>query len=169
MPAIPKPTIRNIMVGLASCLTDEIRSTQGVEIPCRIMVVPGDAVTPDYEGDCSDDAESCGFAWVRLVSSYPAEGVGEQSTSPGNCNKTLGFTINIGIIRCWSPGSAAKGPTAAYVESMAFGALEDMQLMRRAIICCDTLDSDEFILGGYAPVGPLGDRIGGSWTLSGVL
>jgi hypothetical protein len=36
--------------------------------------------------------------------------------------------------------------------------------MRRAVACC--LNSKDWILGGYAPLGPQGGVVGGVWTLS---
>jgi hypothetical protein len=42
--------------------------------------------------------------------------------------------------------------------------MADMQAMRRAIQCC--LAKDKHVLGAYTPIGPDGNAVGGTWTVS---
>lgn len=170
MPAMPKPTVWSIMVGLAACLTAEITNEDNdIKIPCRIFVAPGDSITPEYEGECAKGAEECGLAWVRLVNAYPASGVGQQNLEPDNCNSQLGYTINMGIVRCFNPGEARSGPSVQYLEQTAKAQIEDMLAMRRAIACCKVFDPKDTTLSNYVPLTAAGTRIGGAWNLSGIL
>ena len=41
-----------------------------------------------------------------------------------------------------------------------------MEAIRDAIICCPSVPSKDSLLGVYTPFGPLGNLVGGSWTVS---
>jgi hypothetical protein len=42
--------------------------------------------------------------------------------------------------------------------------IEDMMAMRRALLCCDAIESS--VMGLYTPVGPDGGLVGGTWLVS---
>lgn len=164
--------IRRVLNDLRKCLITELEDpANGVPRPCVVTVAPGDVVTPEYEGDCSDSSDpdqetTCGLAWVRLANAYPAGVVGAQDTTVGNCNTSIGFDINMGITRCYDPGEAREGPSEDDLTDVANLAIADMLIMKKAIRCCGALTSKEYILHAYAPIGPVGERVGGSWTIS---
>lgn len=155
--------VSNVLATLATCLCAQITTDGGPE-PCFCGVVPGDAVVQDYAGNCVD---LCGMAWVRLVSLYPASGVGFIDENAGNCASELGLEIEIGLMRCAEmPDDRGNPPTDAAllrsVELQTAGALT----MRRAILCCPSLSPKDYKLGPYAPAGPMGGLVGGTWQLS---
>jgi hypothetical protein len=156
-------TVATILQALAACLCAQI-TEENAPKTCFCGVVPGSAAIADYAGDC----ESLnGMAWVRLVNSYPAVGVGVQDETPGSCGTSLGFDIEMGMLRHWpiqaEPKDEAETLAATQLQ------LDDMMLMRRAVACCDALGGKDYSLGQYLPIGPLGDLVGGSWTIFAIL
>jgi len=153
------------MTDLAACLCAQIEADGGPE-PCFCGVIPGDAVVGDYAGDCD---EQCGMAWVRLIATYPATGVGQADESVGNCGSTLGFDLEIGILRCitihddGSPLTLEESSDATRLQTA------DMMTMWRAISCCDSFTSKDYVLGSYQPLGPLGGLVGGGFQIRTVI
>lgn len=186
MPPIQKPTVDGVLDNLAACFLQQLKDAHAAHViagdgilvmPAVVAVVPGEGVVPEYQGPTQvytdDDGNPipsvCGLGWVRLMQAYMATGVGVQDFTRGNCNKTLGFDINIGITRCYEPGDARTGPTADYLTKQAHRSNEMMILMLKAIQCCaganGPLGDDDYIVRSYTPIGP-STMIGGSWTLS---
>jgi hypothetical protein len=85
---------------LLDCLCNGITEA-GLPDTCFCGVVPGEAATQDYGGDCND---ACGMSWIRVSSLYPATGIGVASETVGNCGKGLGADLELGIMRCISSG-----------------------------------------------------------------
>jgi hypothetical protein len=140
---------------LAACLCGEVTPDT-----CFCGIIPGDQVPAAYAGNCN---QKCGMAWVRLVSVYPASGILVPNQSPKNCAAGLGFSVEMGVLRCAHVGTAERPPTSA--EQMVDAQMQhaDMLAMRRAVYCCP--GSNDWILGGYIPTGPQGGLVGGVWTL----
>lgn len=155
------------MKELAACLCAEIADsceTEGAPGVCFCGILTGgEAYDASGVGDCAEDA--CGQAWVRLVNAYPAQAIGQQDVDPGNCNKTVGYDLEVGLYRCFpieeNGGSVTDEEMAEAVDRQ----IKDMELMRKAIVCCDALPTKEYVLGAYAPYGPLGGLVGGTWSL----
>jgi hypothetical protein len=150
------------MEALATCLctmlTDEGRGDL-----CACGLVPGDAVALDY---VACDGDLCGMAWVRLAAAAPTTGIGVISGTVGNCGSEIGFTVEIGVVRCMSAGDeTGSGPTQEEYLAATQVQVADMLTMRAAVACCDIGD---VILDAYVPVGPQGMAVGGFWqaTLS---
>lgn len=156
-------TIAARLQELADCLCAQV-AEDGLPGLCFCGVVPGEAAAADYISDRCDD---CGMAWVRLVSIYPTAGVGIADTTIGNCNKELGFDVEIGIMRCFSVGDAQGNPPSPNEvrEAAALAAL-DAETMVRAVACCPAINSKSYVMGNYQPLGPQGGVVGGVWTLS---
>jgi hypothetical protein len=158
--------IFGLLTDLAGCLcaqiNDEANGLQGV---CFCGVMPGEAVAMDYVDGCDDD--TCGMAYVRLTTLYPSATIGQVDQRPGNCGLGLGIDIEVGILRCIS-GYDDSGtlPDEAEVLAKVQQQTADAFAMIRAINCCASLPSKEFIMGQYAPVGPMGGVVGGTITLS---
>lgn len=121
--------------------------------------MPGEAALIDALGNDCDG----GVVWVRLISAYPSESIGQQSQRVGNCGTGTGFDLEVGIMRLVTIEENAPDPaeSLAQVEQQ----LKDMVTMRRAITCCDAIQGNDYILGQYVPSGPLGGALGGSWTV----
>lgn len=151
--------VYDTLTNIAACLCAEVEEADGPDL-CFCGVIPGDAVVAEYAGDCDS---KCGMAWVRLITAYPSVAVGQQSLRLGNCGNQVGFEVEMGILRCIPMDEEPLEPEelAAATDQQ----ITDMSTMRRAITCCDSLSSKDFILGPYAPSGPLGGLVGGTWTI----
>lgn len=186
MVTVQKPTVNGVLDGYAACLLDELKKAHAAHVeaaddvlimPAVVTVAPGEGVTPEYQGPkvvyTDDDNEPipsvCGLGWVRLMQAYMATGVGVQDSTRGNCNKSLGFDINIGITRCAPAPDARSGYAAEVLEDLAHRSNELMMIILRAIQCCAGPLGDDYILRAWQPIGPAGVMFGGSWTLSVVL
>lgn len=150
---------------LAACLCAEIAdSDNGVPDVCYCGIVPGATPPALYAGNCKD---KCGMAWVRLVTVYPATGVGVLSTQPAKCDTGMGADLEIGILRCMSVGDERGNlPTAQQQADAVELQMADTMVMWKAMVCCDAIPSGDVIVGQYTPVGPEGGLVGGFFTLS---
>lgn len=154
--------VEDRLLALATCLCAEIENHPVTPKVCFCGVVPGDQVAMDYTGDCTD---ACGMAWVRLVAAYPSTIIGQATTTPGNCGSMLGLDVEIGVVRCVQ-GLNEDGdpPSPEALLEASLWQWEDMATIRRAILCCT--GSKDFLLSQYAPFGPMGGLVGGTWTVS---
>lgn len=157
----------DLLCSLAACVCAELTPTgrPGPDL-CFCGVLPGDiadAGLAGLDGNCED---GCGMAWVRLESAYPAVSVGQVSTDENSCGTYLGLDIEIGTLRCIELGEDGEPPSAAAFETAVRQQLSDMEAVRRAVKCCDSLRDLDYLLGVYAPAGPQGGVAGGVWTVS---
>jgi hypothetical protein len=148
-------TINETIAALAACLCTELND----DSLCFCGVFPG-GDPYDAMGGCSD--EGCGQAWVRLLGAVPSTTVGQPDQTLRNCSAGMSYDVEIGVLRCFP--SQEEALTEAEMLAIADQQYDDMLAMRRAVNCCDELD--EYILGGYLPLGPDIGAIGGVWSLS---
>jgi hypothetical protein len=148
-------TINEIISSLAECLCAELND----DALCFCGVFPG-GDPYDAMGGCENDG--CGQAWVRLLSVVPASTVGQPNLTLRNCNAGLSYDVEIGVLRCFPNQEEAL--SEAELLAIADRQYNDMLAMRRAVNCCEELD--EYILGGYLPVGPDIGAIGGIWSVT---
>lgn len=157
-----RATIESTVVELATCLCAEIADpVNNVPDVCFCGVIPGEAASAMYGGDCT---KKCGMAWVRMVTAYGAAGVGNVVTTPGNCSTGIGFDVEMGMLRCTPIGEATKPPKPEELLASAQLQLADMMVMRKAVACCP--GSRDWSLGAYTPMGPGGGLVGGFWVIS---
>jgi len=150
------------LAALAECLCAQV-AADGLPDLCFCGLVPGEAPAVEYVDNCGDG--NCGMAWVRWAAVAPVTGVGVPNITKNNCNSSLGFDAEIGIMRCAPVGDENGNPPP--VEDMLSTTdlqVADMMAMYRAMACCSALD--EFIIETYTPIGPQGGAVGGFWTLS---
>lgn len=158
--APPRPTVESALTDLASCLCAEIADPgSGVPDVCFCGVIPGEAASAMYGGDCT---KKCGMAWVRLTQAYPATGPSIQASNPGNCTAGVGFDVEMGMLRCTPIGEATQAPTDAQLLAAAQLQWADMNVMRRAVACCGNRD---WVMTTYTPMGPGGGLVGGFWLI----
>ncbi len=148
------------LTNLATCLCGQIVA-DGLPDVCFCGVIPGEAASAMYGGDCS---KKCGMAWVRLVEATPANGAGVEVTTPANCMAGLGFTVEVGMLRCTPIGTATTPPKPEELLASAQLQWADMMVMRRSIACCP--GNRDWVLGAYTPMGPGGGLVGGFWTVT---
>lgn len=154
--------IMTALASLAECLCAQV-SADGLPGLCFCGLVPGEVPAIEYLDNCEGD--DCGMAWVRLIAVAPITGVGVVNATVNNCNSSLGFDAEVGIMRCAPVGSEDGEPPPAEAMLAAVDLqVADMMAMFRAIACCEALG--EFIIESYAPIGPEGGAVGGFWTLS---
>jgi hypothetical protein len=161
---LPNPLFDRL-TDLAACLCAQIEES-GEPAVCFCGVVPGDGAVGDHAGDCE---VACGMAWVRLVTTYPATGVGLPDETAGNCSASLGFDVEVGILRCIQiPSDGSAPPPAEMTESVRLQTA-DMMTMWRAIMCCDSLHTKDLRMNAYQPMGPMGGLFGGAFMIQSVL
>lgn len=164
MTSMPTDGLPGLMMDLAACLCNELtpagKSDPGL---CFCGVLPGDSIAADVGFECG---ESCGMAWVRMETAYPATNVGIPDADENTCGNFLGADLEIGVLRCIELPSGLEVPDAAELESVTAFQVGDMLAMRRAVKCCPALDDVEYLLGTYLPLGPEGGVVGGIWTVS---
>lgn len=160
-PIVPPPSpVFDLLTSLAECLCAQIAADGSPEV-CFCGVIPGDSVLPAYAEE--------GAAWTRLVSMYPAIGVGVPDESVGNCRGSLGFDLEIGIIRCTEVGTAEEMPSASDLLAATDQQVKDAMTMWRAVMCCPALSSKDYRIGGYDPAGPMGGMLGGAFTIQAIV
>lgn len=155
------------LTDLAACLCAQILDPEnGVPDVCFCGVVPGEQAAANYaEGNCARG--TCGMAWVRLMATYPMKAIGVVDPTPGNCGASLGADVEMGILRCFPLGDeTGAGPTMEQLVRATRLQVADSVVMQKAILCCPSIPSKEFMLNGYTPAGPAGDLVGGIWTMS---
>jgi hypothetical protein len=145
---------------LAACLCVQIED-DGLMDPCFCGVVPGTGMVYGYLGDNCEQ----GVAWVRLEMAYPANAVGQMAIVEGNCESSLGADVEVGILRPMPVGDEFGNlPSGEIITGIAGLQIADAITMRKAISCCS--HAEEWILGGYTPLGPEGGVVGGAWTIN---
>lgn len=134
---------------------------------CAVGLYPGAMVPADY-GLASEDCAG-GMAFVRIggagkTSNYPAP----DNTSK-SCAAHAMFTIEVGM---WRPApmpdqnmNAFILPDAVEQFDAAMQMIDDMGYMHEAI-ARTARKYDDIIIGSWTPMGPEGDVVGGSWTLT---
>lgn len=156
----------DMLEDLAGCLCLQLNERNAPTCFCGVIFGQGPVAT--YGNGCDEDEDGNtldGMAWVRMADLYPTSGVGEQNILPGNCNSSTGIEIEIGVIRgvlIADPGDPNIPPPDSELLRVATLAVEDALSMTRAVRCCASLGSKDFILGNWAPNGPLGGLGGGS-------
>lgn len=167
MPTIFDNKVFSQMALIAECLCRTIAEN---ELPglCFCGIIAGDQPydATGVGGECDED-EVDGQAWVRLALGYPSMSTGVADTTPNNCaSKGFGFDLEVGIMR--GIRIEERGLELPAEEMLAATQLQiaDMLTIQQALLCCNGLNGEDFIIGQYRPIGPEGGLVGGSWTVS---
>lgn len=138
-------------------LTAQLREAGKQDDYCSVTVQAGNMVNFDFgpESGCG------GTAWVRLVSVTPSIEVGKNG-----CAQWLNYVIEVGMIGP-APGitenlSEYVAPTDEELFDASMRQAEEMGLMFAAIRSVDL----DVSLGDWAPQGPEGGILGGTWTVT---
>jgi hypothetical protein len=151
-----KPVI-SILAELLESLTAQIRAAGKEDEYCSITVQPGNAVTFDFgpESGCG------GIAWTRLIGSTPTVG--------GNkCIAWMTHTIEIGVVGPvpgldYSEIGGYEIPSDVELFEAAQRQSDEMQMMIAAL---NSADVEDLTVGAYAPSGPEGGVLGGTFTVT---
>lgn len=158
----------SIACDLAACLCAEL-TPDGAAGPdlCFCGVLPGEIVVADVGAEENCD-NGCGMAWTRIESAYPSESVAQVRVTPNSCGAQLGIDIELGVLRCYPLPDNGQPPDAQVLAEAAAAQQNDMMAIWRAVNCCEILKdvNVDYLLGVFAPSGPLGGVVGGTWTVS---
>lgn len=147
---------------LLDALGEELTRDGSREDMCLVTVMPGADVPIDYAlNDCA------GMAWVRLVSANPTVAFPAGDLTALNCGYTLAYNIEMGVLRTAPTatmfGSEIEIPTPEQQFEASDAQFKDLEAMHRALKASGP-DFADFLLGAYAPSGPEGGAVGGTWT-----
>lgn len=118
-------------------------------IPCRFPITWGQSEPPADACDCTCNLGGQGQAWVRWVSTAPAQ---LGASTAGDCTDgTYEITVELGVYRCWP--LPENGPLDEGEEELAAeGLLLDAAAIRRAFLCCAPLDEHDWELTQQQPM-----------------
>ena len=144
---------------LAACLCRGVEEAEGPDV-CFCGVLPGETVTLDYCNECSNGL--CGMAWVRMINRFPSQTLPTPDETLRSCVSPMAVLVEVGIVRC-APTEGPEGgpPTVSQWLDVSLQQYADADIMRIALQCC--LGTKDWVLGSYAPVGPQGGCVGGTW------
>lgn len=149
---------------LSDCLCQALAEAGGPSL-CFCGVMPGNVVDFGLAmgGKCDG-----GMAWVRISQIFPSTVFPEPDTDTAHCSTLLAAVIEVGVSRPVILGTDKRNPTLDELTWATRLQLSDMSAMRRAIRCCVAGSNVDFtyLMGDYAPDGPDGGLLGGTWTLT---
>lgn len=152
--------ISTALLTLLRCFDEELKAAGIREDLCALTIYPGNMVPYDYE---------CGSGWVRLVSANPTVAFPAQDLTVNNCTSSMAYPVEMGLVRPgpipYNFGTDMDLPDDAEQLESALRVVEDMELMRRAIVRASA-SIPQLLLGAWNPQGPDGGIVGGVWDLT---
>jgi hypothetical protein len=158
-PSFPIPPLATKLVEILQCVCENIE-TYGAGPVCWCGLYPGDSVAWDACGEC--DNGHCGMAYVKpgIAVPYQTFPVAQLDAS---CSWPISHSIEVGIVRCFPTSEDDGTPASAdAVTEATLNMALDQAALYRAIRCCSC---SEIALAGWQPLGPLGNCVGGAWTM----
>jgi hypothetical protein len=151
--------IADILTGLTDCLCEQLAATLPVAQCC---LVASDPIVPS----CCN-----GFAWVRLLDTYPTKNGVTLDQTPDRCLPPVwAMRVELGVERC-APATcdALDNPCCDAERDSVMDLLSDFAAMQRALLCClpnlpDGPRKDEVVLGPFRPQAPLGGCVRATMT-----
>lgn len=152
--------VTSVMSALVDQLLEVIRE-EGWNDPCITTVFPGEAVPFDYCSPCDD-----GMAWVRLVDVAPVLAADSGTGIP--CAEAWNATVEVGFLFGAAVPTEVNGelvlPDAVQQANDALRQYEAMGIGLCALTTFDPGEAGPVTPGTYAPIGPDGLCVGGTWT-----
>lgn len=145
---------------MQSLLAEMIVAIETEPLPafCYTGIMPGGVVSLDYCQECDD---TCGMAWVRLASIREEV----EDDTPSRCSTTFSVNIEMGMVRCHATSDEEGNPMPVeYQFAKAEAQMDEQAVMRRVLLCSETAQGYDKLLGAYLPIGPEGGCVGGAWT-----
>jgi len=144
---------------LLQCLEDQYPA-QGTP-PGNFCLRAGESnsVVEDIDPMTNEDTCCTGLGWVRLGGTYPSDNFPEPNVEAkrGSCSPIQWATeLEIGILRCYVPGTQAGIPTCPQHTQAAVNYATDMCTIMQALDCfVETLGKGAlFQIQGIGPSGP---------------
>lgn len=156
-----KMSAPQLLAEMLESLTRQIKAKGRQDQYCSITIQPGNSVAYDF-----GDNNCMGMAWVRLVTSNPTVAFPTPNVTADGClTGNLALTVELGMLAPAPHVDARLGEFIVPEDTELFDAsmrqVEEMQMMFDAI---RTAQIPELQLGTYAPEGPDGGVVGGTWT-----
>lgn len=147
--------------GLNQALVAELDARTLPEL-CETLIGAGAGVAFEYcSGACS------GMSWVRLANTYGSADFPAADQVPNRGRTLLAETFEFGIVRGMTlPDDPKEGIDPAELRATAELQLADMSALLAVICAYFNGKSIPFVIGTYTPYGPMGDCVGGSWTVT---
>lgn len=131
--------------------------------PCRVFLDVADA--PAWDNCCACKDGSHGQAYVTVPK---IEHLNQVEGGQMRCQGQFEATVKVGVIRC-AIGSDQQGnpPDPDLVSLQTLGILRDRIAVNQAIVCVfgEAYDNDEWILGDWKSLGPMGSCVGGEVSM----
>lgn len=151
-----------VLIALAAGTEAELVSS-GLGDRYITTVQPGQTPVIDYVGL----GKECAEIIVNLVQAYPSS-IFPNPDPTGACGIQLAYEVQVGVMRCAPPmggtKAAPKPPTPAEVLNSARQHTADMAAVHRAI-CKVLRPTRQYAIATFAPYGPEGNAVGGTWTV----
>lgn len=141
----------DLLVSIRDCWCNVLVESLGGP-PAACCIIAGEPVV----------AECCqGFAWVRLINSYPTHEFPAQDTEPHRCPLNIwASVIEIGISRCApQPCDILDNSCCEAEMDASLILLDDFARMRNILACCIGTAPDSIVPGQWQVVGPQGGCI----------
>lgn len=141
----------------------ELRKVGRLDDLCAKTIYPGEAVPADY------GVESCGgMLYLRLSTAFQSSAFPTADVRPGVCGYALAYPFEVGILRP-SPipytNIEIELPDDAAHREATEKQFDDMEAMYRGLTTALD-DFDDFVIGSYVPIGPMGGVVGGQWDFT---
>ena len=152
-----------LLADLSQCLCDQLAAASDRKL-CFCGVVTGEQVDGSLAGY---DGCTGGMAWVRVTNIFPSTTFPNPDLLTG-CSTLLAVEVEVGTLRPMVIPRGRKLPSVGDLAVATQQAMSDMAAMHRAIACCASSSSVDFVyqLGNYLPIGPEGGLVGGTWTFT---
>lgn len=132
--------------------------------PCRVFLDVADA--PAWDNCCACKDGTHGQAYVTIPK------ISHRNNVEGGlmrCQGDFEATVKVGVIRC-ALGSDKNGnpPDPNLISLQTLGILRDRMAINQAILCVfgQAYDNDEWFLGDWKSLGPMGACVGGEVTMT---
>lgn len=166
LPSLESNPFVYVAQALLDCAEDELAKHD--RTPGMVHLAPGRQVAWD---NCCEG----GQLWVRVISMHPSgEGV-TGSSFPDRVVRdscapaTWAVQLGVGIVRCVATvNETGEPPNETQITNDAVNMLDDMELLRRAIVCNfrrGVTHVQRILLDSWTPQGVDGGCGGGEWTL----
>lgn len=159
------PLITYAMLDLLECVCEAV-AVLGSGPTCACGIIAGDRPSWDYCGECGRGL--CGMAYIQPGRSFAYSTFPLEDDELSACNRPLAYELQVGVIRCIPVmDNDGEPPDMNDVTDASLGFVADQHALRTAIECCDSPYLTKLmVLGGWTPIGPTGNCVGGFWTMT---
>jgi hypothetical protein len=142
---------------LLACLEQKFAGITGP--PGDFCLRAGEQVSEDIDPFTNEDLCCSGLGWVRIGGTFPSSNFLEPdgALKRHGCLPTgWAQELEVGVLRCYTPGADARIPTCAEHTTAATNYASDMMVIKNAICCwVETLPKGRlYAIQSIVPSGP---------------